>query len=191
MKTKERKQAGRVFFGRAFTRDEWAAFLRASLRQDPQQRAFAIAADRRNRGLLRCAKVSGCSVLEALRLEEERQRAQQEFERVFRGLPRESDRLTVLRWIENHPAMVLSRPVNEDGLVELTVQDIDMAPSRSAVGQLQHWVNNKEKFYLELMKRKPADDADPEDGEGSEEGGVAEHDPTLPDVIKMLDEIGC
>jgi hypothetical protein len=128
---------------------------------------------------------------EAARLEAERQRTQREFERAFRGLPLEADRQTVLRWIENHPAMVLGRPVNEDGLVELTVADIEDAPSRSAVGQLQHWVNNKEKFYIELMKRKPSDDAEAEDGEETEEEGLARHDPTLADVMKMLDEIGC
>ena len=61
--------------------------------------------------------------------------------------------------------MVLVRPVNEDGLVELTVDDIRDAPSRAAVGQLQHWVNQKDKFYMEWMKRKP------EENSGDEEEG--------------------
>ena len=116
---------------------------------------------------------------------EERRR---EFEEAFRGLPLETDRVSVMSWIENHPAMILSRPVNGDGLVELTVEDISDAPSRSAVGELQHWVNQKDKFYAEMLKRKSAVE---EETEGPTEDDLEFHDPTLKDVKKLLDSIGC
>jgi hypothetical protein len=46
------------FFSRIFTREEWAVFLLASMRQDKRQRRFAIAVDRRNRSSFRASK--GC-----------------------------------------------------------------------------------------------------------------------------------
>jgi len=113
---------------------------------------------------------------------------QREFEAAFRGLPFEADRLTVLAWIESHPAMILSRPVSVDGLVELTVEDILDAPSRSAVGELQPWMNKKDDFYKEMLKRKPVLD---DDDDGPTEDEIELRDPTLKDVKKMLDSIGC
>ena len=123
-------------------------------------------------------------------IEEQKQKLlQQEFEAVFKELPCDADRSTVLAWIENHPAMVLARSVNGDGLVELRVEDIRDAPSRSAVGELQHWVNQKDKFYADMLKRKPAEAIDDSDGPSVDD--LELHDPTLKDVKKMLDEIGC
>ena len=78
--------------------------------------------------------------------------------------------------------------VNNVGLVELTADDIRDAPCRSAVGQLQHWVNKKDEFYREWMKRKPI----PKEDDGEVERDLMEElDPTLPEIIKMLDNIGC
>ena len=123
-------------------------------------------------------------------IQEQKQKSlQQEFEAVFRELPCDADRSTVLAWIENHPAMVLPRRVNEDGVVELTADDIRDAPCRAAVGQLQHWVNQKDKFYADMLKRKPAEVA--RDGDGPSEDDLERYDPTLKDVKKMLDDIGC
>lgn len=131
------------------------------------------------------AEVREEKVQEELSVEERRR----EFESVFQDLPLEADRLSVLAWIENHPAMILPRPANEDGLVTLTAEDISDAPSRSAVGELQHWVNQKDKFYSELMKRKPKELE--EESEGLTVDDLETHDPTLKDVKKMLDSIGC
>ena len=46
--------------------------------------------------------------------------------------------------------MVIRKPV--DGRpIEISVDDIVDAPSKSAVGQLKHWVNRKDEFYKSLM----------------------------------------
>lgn len=104
------------------------------------------------------------------------------------GLPLDADKNEVLSWIENHPAMILDRELNAEGRVELEVSDLVGAPSRSAVGQLQHWVNRKEEFYREWLRRKPIPKEDEED---TEREAMEELDPSLGDVVKMLDDIGC
>ena len=110
---------------------------------------------------------------------------EEEFARVFDGLPLEADKTDVLSWIENHPAMSLSRPVPATGRVELVAEDIRNAPCRSAVGQLQHWVNKKDEFYREWIKRKP------KEKEEEDREAIEQKDPTLKDVMKMLGDIGC
>ena len=75
---------------------------------------------------------------------------QSEFQKVFSSLPSNAQRQVEFRWIENHPAMVIRKPV--DGRpIEISVDDIVDAPSKSAVGQLKHWVNRKDEFYKSLM----------------------------------------
>ena len=118
-----------------------------------------------------------------------REEAAAEFTLVLAGLPLKAERGEVLRWIESHPAMILARPANDDGLVELKPDDIRDAPCRSAVGQLQHWINKKDEFYREWMKRKPIPKA--EEAVARQCEAMEELDPTLKDVIKMLDDLGC
>ena len=75
---------------------------------------------------------------------------QSEFQKVFSSFPSNAQRQVEFRWIENPPAMVIRKPV--DGRpIEISVDDIVDAPSKSAVGQLKHWVNRKDEFYKSLM----------------------------------------
>ncbi|MEM6363288.1 MAG: hypothetical protein AAF745_02595 [Planctomycetota bacterium] len=114
-----------------------------------------------------------------------------EFERVFCGLPDHASRQVEWKWIENHPAMVLHRDADEDGMIQLTVRDIEDAPSRSAVGQLRHWVNKKDEFYKSLMsavgKKSSGKDGN---GLSGAVGGGSVTDPGLVEVEAMLDQIG-
>lgn len=117
-----------------------------------------------------------------------------EFERVFRSLPLEADFSEVERWIKSHPAMNIPRVVGEDGTIEITAEDIRDAPSRSAVGQLTHWVNKKDEFYKLLMTN--AGRAGKGSGKESTdtmsvEEIVADMDPSLGALETMLGEIGC
>lgn len=170
---------------------DWSVMKRKNEAWDLMGLTSVVALER-HRDFMREAEAAEAEVREeAVQEELSREEREAAFSEAFVKLPLNADRATVLEWIENHPAMVLPRRANEDGLIELTVADISDAPSRSAVGELQHWVNQKDAFYKELLKRKPAEVA----GDGEEDGPTADeledHDPTLKDVEKMLEDIGC
>jgi len=118
--------------------------------------------------------------------EENRRVAQTEYERVFLGLSVvEKDPVGALRWVESHPAMVL-----RDDEYELLASDIEDAPSRAAVGLLQHWMRDKKGFYREwvqkALKSKPVVSGSESPVEVEEEDSV-EEEPLERD--KMRDEI--
>ena len=124
---------------------------------------------------------------DALSSEEKAAREKESFASVLLQLPESASRVDVMSWIENHEAMILDRETDRSGRVILTAADIVDAPSRSAVGQLQNWIANKEAFYKEWIKRKPSDDLEGLDGPSEDD--LQEHDPTLADVIKFLDQL--
>jgi hypothetical protein len=111
-----------------------------------------------------------------------------EFEEAFSRLPLDAAQTAITKWIENHRAMAL-REANDGEVVELTVADIEGAPSRSAVGQLRHWVNKKDEFYKNLLVAKKAGAAG-SDG-GQENVSVVLHDPTIAEIEAMLEAYGC
>ena len=102
-----------------------------------------------------------------------------EFRRVFDGLPDGSVAPhEVLEWVENHPAMLL-----RDG-VELEPGDIADAPNKASVGQLRHWVKNRDLFYKEWMNRAKAGNFGRVE-EDELEGDVYE-DPKVDEIREML-----
>ena len=127
------------------------------------------------------AAVAGELAAESARVE----RDLRGFEEVLGGLPLDADRGEVLVWLENHPAMIMSREAGVGGLIELTSADIADAPSRSAGGELRHWVNRKDDFYKEMLKRK----AVAEKGFAKEEELRELADPTLAEVEQMLNSL--
>lgn len=126
---------------------------------------------------------------EAIRelVKERNARRQSEYERAFSELPSDAAPAVILKWIENHPAMAL-REVPDSGFIELTVEDLENAPSRSAVGQLRHWVNRKDEFYKAMIGASKKAVGSGDDGDGS---GASQVDPTVEEIEKMLDAYGC
>lgn len=111
-----------------------------------------------------------------------------EFEKVFFELPLDAPQSSITKWIENHRAMAL-REASEGEIVELTVKDLEGAPSRSAVGQLRHWVNKKDEFYKNLLLAKKTGTAGSDGGVESRETVL--HDPTIGEIEAMLESLGC
>ena len=70
----------------------------------------------------------------------------------FSKLPEEAEPEDELRWVRNHPAMMRAK-LGEDA-TNLMPKEIKDAPSRSAVIQLQHWMENPDKFYNALLSRQ-------------------------------------
>ncbi len=96
------------------------------------------------------------------------------FDEIMEQLPATASAREELDWISSHPAMM--REPDDDGLVTLTVADLTDAngepPSRSAVGRLKHWCNNRSEFFKALMTtdRKAAGGDDTGKGSVKDEG---------------------
>ena len=73
-----------------------------------------------------------------------------EFEEKFMQLPANCPVVELLRWIAAHPAMT-RRKKGQD--VILKVEDIEDAPSRGAVNQLQSFVNRPDDFFRQILNR--------------------------------------
>lgn len=107
-----------------------------------------------------------------------------EFERCFSLLPSNAPRAVEFKWIENHPAMVIRKPV--DGKpIEICLEDIEDAPSKSAVGQLKHWVNEKDAFYKNLMS-VAGKKAGTKEGEEAAKEERDRQDDSIDDIKEML-----
>ncbi len=86
--------------------------------------------------------------------EDRRVSAEPSLEDAMVGLPNRVDSDTEWSWIGSHPKMA-GRDDGEE--VFLVASDVleppnGMAPSRSAVLGLQHWVNNKSEFFKHLVQ---------------------------------------
>lgn len=112
---------------------------------------------------------------------------QSEFERCFSRLPSNAARTVEFKWIENHPAMVIRKSVGGDP-IEICLEDIEDAPSKSAVGQLKHWVNRKDEFYKNLMVvagKKAAS----KDGDEAAKAEKDRQDDSIDDIKEMLGKL--
>jgi hypothetical protein len=72
------------------------------------------------------------------------------FEEKFMELPRSCSDENLLNWIAAHPAMRRLRK-NGGKRVRLTVSDLEGAPSRIAVNELQCFANMPEKFFDRIL----------------------------------------
>ena len=73
-----------------------------------------------------------------------------EFEEKFMQLPADCPVVELLGWIAAHPAMTRRKKGRD---VILRVEDIEGAPSRGAVNQLQSFVNRPDDFFGQLLNR--------------------------------------
>ena len=112
---------------------------------------------------------------------------QSEFERCFSKLPSNAARTVEFKWIENHPAMVIRKSVGGNP-IEICLEDILDAPSKSAVGQLKHWVNRKDEFYKNLMVAA-GKKAGTKEGEEAAKAEKDRQDDSIDDIKEMLGRI--
>jgi hypothetical protein len=73
-----------------------------------------------------------------------------EFEEKFMQLPANCPVVELLGWIAAHPAMTRRKKGRD---VILRVEDIEDAPSRGAVNQLQSFVNRPDDFFRQILNR--------------------------------------
>mgnify|MGYP003134017881 FL=1 len=110
-----------------------------------------------------------------------------DFERCFSQLPSNAPRAVEFKWIENHPAMVIRKPI--DGKpIEICLEDIEDAPSKSAVGQLKHWVNEKDAFYKNLMS-VAGKKAGTKEGDEAAKAERDRQDDSIDDIKEMLGRV--
>jgi len=113
-----------------------------------------------------------------------------DMEEALAGLPtKAADAVSVLAWIAAHPAMKRQSKGEGAGRVEITAEDVlyashGPAPSREAVGALEHYANAPAMFWKEWIKvrldvekkaAQPENEDEPDDG--------------LVDVEKMLNQV--
>lgn len=106
------------------------------------------------------------------------------FEQAVAALKENAADQVELDWIRAHPAMARAARDPDKKHVTISVDDIQNAPSRSAVWALQHWVNHTTKFYESVMSEQKKR----EDGGGSH--GDFDRDMPLNEAKRILSLIG-
>jgi hypothetical protein len=110
------------------------------------------------------------------------------FETAVSTLPNAADPIREWEWMGAHPAMMRKDRARTDlKRIELTEDDVlrpphGPAPSKRAVGQLQHWCNNPREFYKAMIgvhkKQQEGTDGEPLDA-----------DEDLAEVERLLKEV--
>jgi hypothetical protein len=91
------------------------------------------------------------------------------FQEAIAGLPNNATPAAEIAWIRSHPAMIRSaRQPNKMKAVAITAADVtDMpcgvAPSRSAVFNLQHWANYPHEFFKQVLSQDKKADQESKD----------------------------
>lgn len=123
---------------------------------------------------------------EKQRVEDLRQRRKEtdlKIQRIMSRLPAEATGLPPdWAWVYSHPAMV--RNPSEDGIVEITEQDLKGAPSRGAASMLAHYANDRKSFYREVLAKLRSAKQDEEANRSKEEA----LDPDVDDLYDFLAE---
>jgi len=81
-------------------------------------------------------------------------KAAKSYRALLAALPDSAPSGVVLDWILAHPAMIryLRRPLDEKmAVVQIKAEDIEGAPSKSAVNQLWYWANHPAKFFETML----------------------------------------
>lgn len=131
-------------------------------------------------------------------MEKEREKIQAEikeeqkiasFDEVVRSLPDSSSHAKEINWVRAHPAMVKkNRQKDKSKEVEITAEDVlcpphGPAPSKAAVYMLQHWANNPNEFFKQVLsEHKKVSGEDEEGGKGVADVGLAEVERLLKEV---------
>ncbi len=125
---------------------------------------------------------------EKIEVQKNTQQAAKDFESACAGLPDEASVATEIAWVRSHPAMSrLDRMPGGIGTVLITPDDIlspphGKAPSKSAVGLLQHYANRPHEFFKALMSEQKKIT-------GETDKPKQEEDTDLAEVERLLREI--
>jgi hypothetical protein len=110
---------------------------------------------------------------EEIRRERENENLQSVLDKL--GTASEMDLPADILWVYNHPAML--RKTDDDGDVALSLEDMEGAPGKGAVGMLQYFVRKKADFYKLVLAHL------------SKRNVSGKEDTALEDDLRKVDEI--
>ena len=127
--------------------------------------------------MIQGSQVKARQEVRALQEEIRRERERENLESVLDklGTASEMDLPADILWVYNHPAML--RKADDDGDVALSLEDMEGAPGKGAVGMLQYFVRKKADFYKLVLAHL------------SKRNVSGKEDTALEDDLRKVDEI--